>query len=124
VDAADAARREDVDPRCTGRDHRRRHGRCRPAARGERGGERRAGRLPDRALGRRGERDEVALREAHEQLPVPDRHGGRHRARLAHGRLGRRRDLEVRREREAVADQRRLEGDDRPAAGDRVGDLG
>ena len=51
-----------------------------------------------------------------EQRPVADRDRRRHRAvGLAHGRLRRRRDLEVLRIRQAVADERRLERDDRPA---------
>ena len=46
-----------------------------------------------------------------------DRDGRRDRAALADRGLGRARDLEVLRIRQAVADERRLEGDDRAAVG-------
>ncbi len=46
-------------------------------------------------------------------LPVADRHGRRDRAALADRRLGRAGDLQVLGIRKPVADQRRLEGDDR-----------
>ena len=118
MDAADPARREDPDPRRVRRDHRRRDGRRGPAAAGERGRERRASRLPDRAR------------------PAPSRAPrGRRRSSPTSIRpswiatvagtapLSRTAASDARATarfcgiRQAVADQRRLEGDDgRPAA--------
>ena len=125
VHAADPAGREDPDPGRMGRDHRRGHRRRGPAALGQGHGKARTGGLADRSGGRRRERLERRRVQAHEQRPVADRDGGRHGAvGLAHGRLGRRRDLEVLRVRQPVADERRLERDDGPALGERGGDLG
>ena len=76
---------------------------------------------PGRGGGQRLERRGV---QTDEQPPVVDRDGRRHGAiGLADRRLGRRRDLDVLRIRQAVADQRRLERDDRGAVGQRGGDL-
>ena len=123
MDAADPAGREHPDPRRVGRDHRRPDGRGRPAARGERGGEARSGDLADRAGGRRGERLEVRVRQADEEPSVADRDGRRDGPGRADGRLRRAGDLDVLRIRQAVADERRLEGHDRPAVDERVGHL-
>ena len=125
MDAADAAGREHPDPGRGRGDHRGRHRRRRPAALGQRDREARAGGLAHRAGRGRRQRLEGRRVQPDEQSAVADRHGRRHGAgRLAHGRLRGRRDLEVLRVRQAVADQRRLERDDRPALGQRRGDLG
>ena len=58
-----------------------------------------------------------------QEPPVADGHGGRHGAALADRRLRRAGDLEVLRVRQAVADQRRFERDDRAPGGQRVRDL-
>ena len=52
-----------------------------------------------------------------------DRHRGGHRTALANGLLRGGRDLVVLRVRQAVADERRFERDDRPAVGQGVLDL-
>ena len=125
MDAADAARREDADPGRRGGDHRGRHRRRRPAALGQRHREARPGGLADRAGRGRRERLERRRIQPDEEPPVVDRDGRRDGAiGLADGGLGCRGDLEVLRVRQAVADERRFERDDRPALGQRGGDLG
>ena len=117
MDAADAARREDRDPGGRSRDHRRRDGRRRPAALGQGDREARACRLPDRARGRRRERLEGRRRPARRaaarraRRPSPGRHPAVSRTAASEA-AG---DLEVLRIRQAVADERRFERDDRPA---------
>jgi hypothetical protein len=59
--------------------------------------------------------------DAHDAVEQRDR--GRHRARLAHLRLDLARDLRVAGAWQPVRDQRRLERDDRPTAGQRIRDL-
>ena len=123
--AADPARREHPDPRRVRRDHRGRDRRGRPAALAERDRHRRPRRLAHGARRRGRERLERLRIQPHEQPPVPDRDRRRHGAvRLAHGRLRRERDLEILRVRQAVADERRLERDHRPAVREGRGDLG
>ena len=124
MDAADPARREDRDPGGVRRDHRGRDGRGRPAAVGQRGGEARPRGLADRAGGRRRQGLErrprparrAAARRGSRPWPGPRRPPGPPPPR-------RRRDLEVLRVRQAVADQGRFEGDDRPALGQGRRDL-
>ena len=74
--------------------------------------------------GRRRERLERRLVEPDQEPAGMDRDGRRDRPGRADRRLGRRRDLEVLRVRQAVADQRRFEGDDRPAGRQGGRDLG
>ena len=124
MDAADPAGREDRDPGRVGRDHRRADGRGGPPAGGQRGGEARSGDLADRTGRCRRERLEVRVGQADEEPTVADGHGGRDGPRLAHRRLRRAGDLDVLRVRQAVADERRLEGHDRRAPAERVGHFG
>jgi hypothetical protein len=112
MDAADAAGREHTDPGRVGCDHGRRDGRGAPAARGDRGTEAGAGDLAHRALGRGGQCLEIVRGQADQQPSIVERDGRGHGARGADRELGRRRDLEVLRVREPVADERRLERDD------------
>ena len=72
----------------------------------------------------RGEREQGRLVEADQQPPAVDRDRRRDRAGRPDRRLGRGRDLDVLRVRQAVADQRRFERDDRPALGQGGRDVG
>ena len=112
VDAADPAGGEDADARRMGGDHRRRDGRGRPAGR-QRRGQARPGGLADRT----GRRRRRAPRAQHRRArPGSGRRGSR-RWPAPRPTPGRRpptpRDLEVLGIRQAVADERRFEGDDR-----------
>ena len=124
MDAADAARREDRDAGRVRRDHRRRDGRRRPAAVGECRRETRPGGLPDRSRRCRGQGGERGLVQADEQPPAADRDRRGDGPGRANRRLGRGRDLEVLRVRQAVADERRFERDHGPALGQGRGHLG
>ena len=62
--------------------------------------------------------------EADQDATVADGDRGGDRAALANGRLRRARDLDVLRIRQAVADERRFEGDHRHAVAQGVRDLG
>ena len=124
MDPADAARREDRDAGRVRGDHRRRHGRRRPAAIGQGRRETRSRRLPDRPVGRRGEREKRRLVQADQEPAAVDRDRRGDGAGRPDRRLGRRRHLEVLRVRQAVADERRFERDDRPAVGQGGRDLG
>ena len=66
----------------------------------------------------------AAVVQPDEHASGVDRDGRRDRAGRAHGGLRCRRDGQVLGVRQAVADQRRFEGDDRPALGERGRDLG
>ena len=74
--------------------------------------------------GSRGQRRERRIVEADEQAAVVDRDRRRDRAGRPDRGLRRRRDLDVLRIRQAVADQRGFQGDDRPALGEGGRDLG
>ena len=118
VHAPDAARGEHPDPGRERGDHRGRDGGRGPAAASQGDPEARPRGLEHRAGRRRRERLERRRIEAHEQSTIPDRDRRRHRAGRGSDRgLGRRRDLEVLRVRQAVADERRFERDDRAALG-------
>ena len=123
VDATDPAGREDRDPGRVRRDHRGRDRRGRPTAAGQRRRQARPGRLAHRAGGCRGEGEQGGLVEADEQPPAMDRDRRRDRPGRPDRRLGGRRDLEVLRIRQAVADQRGFERHDGPALGQRGRDL-
>ena len=114
VDAADPARREDPDAGRVGGDHRRRDGRRRPATVDQRGREAGRAALTDRP-GRRVASVSRSCRLETDQHPAGvDRDGRRDGALAADRCLGGPGDLEVLGIRQAVADERRLEGDDRP----------
>ena len=118
MDAADPAGREHRDPRGVRRDHRRRHRRGRPAAARERRRQARPRGLAHRPAGAVASAGSAAVVEPDEQPPVVDRHGRRAPRRASRTAASEaRRDLEVLRVRQAVADQGRFEGDDRPALG-------
>ncbi len=87
-------------------------------------GEARPGSLADRPRRRGRQRLEIVVGETHQQPAVADGHGGRDRPGLAHGRLRRPGDLEVLRIGQTVADQGRLERNDRTTGRQRVTDLG
>jgi hypothetical protein len=121
MDATDPARREDPDAgRGTGEHGGRDGGRAQHAGR-QRPRQRRPRHLPD--VGGRGQLHEEGRGEPDDDPTVADRDRGRYGAGLAHGRLGRRRDFEVQRVWETVADEGGLEGHDRPAGPEGVGDL-
>jgi hypothetical protein len=115
MDAADPAGREDADAGRRRGDHRCRDGRGRPAVGRERRRQVRPGGLHDRAGGRLRERFEVGLAKPDVDPAGADRDRRGRRPGLDHRGLGRAGDLEILGIRQAVADQRRLEGDDRPA---------
>ena len=95
-----------------------------PSRRRERCRQARARGLADRSRGRRRERIEGLLVEADQQPAGVDRDRRGDRARGADRRLGRPCDVEILRERQAVADQGQFEGDDRPARRQGGRDLG
>ena len=124
MDATDPTGGKDPDPSGVGGDHGRRHGRRRPPAVGDGRCQARPGGLPD-GSGRRGrERLDGRVVQPDEQASGVDRDGRRDRAGRADRGLRSPRDGQVLGERQPVADQRRFEGDDRPALGERGRDLG
>ena len=123
MDATDPAGREDRDPGRVRRDHRGRDRGGRPTPAGQRSRQARPGRLAHRAGGCRGEGEQGGLVETDEQSPAVDRDRRRDRPGRPDRRLGGRRDLEVLRIRQAVADQRGFQRHDRPALGQRGRDL-
>ncbi len=124
VDAADAAGRMDRDAGGMRGDHRRGDRGGGEPGPGEGLGEGRPRRLLDRPRGGRRECLQLRGRQPDEHPAVHDGDRRRDGARLADRGLGGEGDLEVRRVREAMADQRRLEGDDPLAVGKGLGDLG
>ncbi len=124
VDSADATGREHFDADGVRCDHRRSDRRRSPATAGDRRAQVRPGHLGDRAPGRRGQRFQLVPRQPDHHAPGVDRHGRGHGTRLPHRVLRRGRHLHVLRVGQAVADERRLEGDDGPAVAQGVGDLG
>ena len=125
MDAADPAGREDPDarrhapgsssPRPSSPPNRRRRNAAASVGRAA---------LRTEPAGRRRERLRARFVQADQDPAGVDRDGRGDGAGLADRRLGRMRDLEVLRVRQAVADERRLEGHDGAAVGERARDLG
>ena len=122
VHATEPAGGEQADPGAHGQVSRGGDGRCAvAAARGERREVADAA-LDDVVAG--GDHLERLLVEADARRAADDRDGRRQRPLGAHRVLDLVRDVEVARPRQPVADQRALERDHRPAAGERLRDLG
>ena len=124
MDAADPAGRKHPDPRGMGGDHRRRDGRRRPPAIGDGRCQARPGGLADGPGRSDRERLDGRVVQPDEHPTGVDRDGRRDGAGRAHGGLRSPGDGQVLGVRQPVADQRRFEGDDRTALGERGRDLG